>query len=836
MDYSAGDISPRQTRQSKPLVPGTKPLIEVPEILPDTLFLIPVAQTTLFPSMIVPLIIPEGKLTKTVEEVLEKSGHVGIVLSLRPEGEGALAQGPSTSITGMPTEGSVAALGPELALEVTSESDFYRYGVAAKIVKRINLPDNQVSILLTGVQRFEIESILNRDPHYVAKVKYLYEEVQKDNELEALLRSALSQFKAIAKDNPLISEEVKVALVNIDGPGKLADFMASVLIRDVKEYQQFLASPDVKARLHHLLLLLRREQDVQAVQKKIQDDINQKISGAQREFYLQEQLKSIKKELGRETDERTRVVDKFKERLKAKTLTEEAKKRIDEELERFQALHEQSSEYSVALNYLDWATALPWGVKSQDSESLKNARKILEEDHYGLKEVRERILEFLAVKKLKKSSGGSILCFVGPPGTGKTSLGRSIAKALDRKFFRFSVGGMRDEAEIKGHRRTYVGAMPGKFIQGLKRVGTQNPVFLIDEVDKIGQGWASGGDPASALLEVLDPEQNPEFLDHYLDIPFDCSDVLFITTANSVDTIPHALLDRMEVIPLNGYTDSEKLAIARRHLIPKQLTKNALQPKQLKISEKALRHVVSQYARESGVRNLEKQINRMCRKVAFRVASGLSSAVTISDAKTVEKFLGPPPFVPEAVPQNPQPGVAMGLAWTSHGGELLQVEAIAVEGRGGLALTGTLGKVMQESANLAYTYVRDKSRGLHLGRHYFERRNFHLHVPAGAIPKDGPSAGITIAASLYSLVTSQPIRSGIAMTGELTLTGRVLPVGGIKEKLLAAKRSGIKTVLIPKANARDLQLLDREVKEGLKIIKVATMDECLKQLFPPRRR
>ncbi len=805
------------------------PLVSVDEILPPHLFLLPVAHTTLFPGMMVPLILPEGKLTKTLEKVMEQGGVLGVIMNRDPEAVN-VASGPSTSISGLPVEGVVSTHSVSDKKKTVKETPFHRYGVAARILKKINLPDNQVSVLLSGLQRFEIKEMLSTEPFYVASVKYLYEEVEKGTELEALIRSCLSRFKQISKDNPLISEEVKVALVNIDGPGKLADFMASVLIRDVKDYQDFLAQAEVKERLHSLLLLLKKEEDVQSVQRRISDEINQKVSAAQREFYLNEQLKLIQKELGRNGGDRNKIIEKFRERLTQKVLPDEAKNKIEEEIEKISTLAEQSSEYSVSINYLDWVTSLPWGVRSKESYDLKKAREVLEKDHYGLKDVKERILESLAVRKLKQTSEGTILCFVGPPGTGKTSLGKSIAKALNRKFIRFSVGGMRDEAEIKGHRRTYVGAMPGKLIQGLKRVGTQNPVFLIDEIDKIGTSY-TGGDPASALLELLDPEQNTDFLDHYLDLPFDCSEIFFITTANSLDTIPAPLLDRMEVITLSGYTDGEKLNIARKYLIPKQLKKNAVKAQQVKFQEKGLKLLVQQYARESGVRVLERQISRVCRKAAYRIASGKTDGVVVSDARSLEKLLGLPPFPPEDIYQNKHIGTAVGLAWTQYGSDVLSVESAQVEGRGGLVLTGSLGEVMQESANIAYTYVRGQSTQLELPKKYFDRFSLHLHVPAGATPKDGPSAGITMATSLYSLVTQKPVKSGIAMTGELTLSGKVLPVGGIKEKLLAAKRANMKTVLLPKQNARDLKEVEPEVKKGLNIILVSKMDECIKHLF-----
>ena len=798
-------------------------IVPISEILPPNLVLLPVSQTTFFPGMMIPVILPEGKLARTVEHALKSDGYVGVVLNQAANAE-VVGHAPPTTMTGLPPERARSKATAKM-------SEFFPFGIAAKVVKKINLPDNQVSVLLAGVQRFKLSRLVAQTPFTVGAVEYLYEEVERGIEQEALLRAALTQFKQLAKDNPLISEEVKVALINIDGPGKLADFMASVLIRDVNSYQEFLSTAEVNRRLHHLLLMLKKEQNVQTVQKKIQDDVNQKISASQREYYLQEQLKSIQRELGREGGERGGAAKKLRRGLEGKKLPIETKKQLGDEFEKLESLHEQSSEYSVLFNYLDWAAHLPWGVRSTENYSLSRAREILERDHFGLKEVKTRILEYLAVRKLKQTSEGSILCFVGPPGSRKTSLGKSIAEALHRKFFRFSVGGMRDEAEIKGHRRTYVGAMPGKVIQGLKRVGTQNPVFLIDEIDKMGQSWASGGDPSSALLEVLDPEQNREFHDHYLDLPFDCSEIFFITTANSIDTIPPALLDRMEIIALHGYTDREKMRIAVKHLLPKIRTKHALGTNQIRIRDRALQHIVSHYAREAGVRNLERQLARICRKTAYRIAMGRADAVTVEGPKDVEKLLGLAPYQPESGFTKPTAGVVTGLAWTQYGGDTLFIESKVVQGKGGFLLTGTLGKVMQESANIAYTFVRDRSRHLSLPKWFFERNTFHLHVPSGATPKDGPSAGIAMASSLYSLLLDKAPPKHLGVTGELTLTGQVLPVGGIKEKLLAAKRSGLRTVVLPAHNRKDLREIDRDVQKGLKIRFVSTMDECLKEIF-----
>ncbi len=774
-------------------------LAKVSDLLPTNIPVIPISHSTLFPGMVIPLILPEGKLTKTVEFVMKGQGVLGIVLPKEPEKEGAIP--------------------------------FQTYGVAAKILKKVNLPDNQISILVTGVERFKLKAMISESPYQIAQVEYLYEETEKNIELEAMMRTALQQFKTISKDNPLISEEVKVALVNIDGPGKLTDFMASVLVRETKDYQEMLSQRKVKPRLQTLLLLLKKELDVQSVQKKISEEINQKIGSSQREYYLQEQLKEIQKELGRGETHRKKIQDKFKDRLKDKKLSKAVEERLEEEFEKVSNLHEQSAEYSVAINYLDWASSLPWGVRTKDNLNLKTAKAILDKDHYGLRDVKERILEFLAVQKLRAHNQGTILCLVGPPGTGKTSLGKSIAKTLGRKFFRFSVGGMRDEAEIKGHRRTYVGAMPGKIIQGLKRISVQNPVFLIDEIDKMSSNTHQG-DPASAMLELLDPEQNKEFTDHYLDLPYDCSEIFFISTANSLDTIPHALLDRMEVIFLHGYTDREKVEIAKQYLIPKQLRKAAIDRDYLKITDRGLKLLIELYARESGVRNLEKKIARICRKVALRVALGKTQKVVIEDEKTLEKFLGVPIYSPETEPDRTSSGVATGLAWTSFGGEVLYIESRSVLGRGGFTLTGQLGEVMQESANIAYTFVRDLAqKKLKLEKNYFDKRSFHLHVPSGATPKDGPSAGVTMAASLYSLIMDKPLDPFVAMTGELSLTGNVLPVGGIKEKLLAAKRARMKTVLIPKANEKNLREIEAEVKRGIKIVKVSKFQDCLPYLL-----
>ncbi len=773
--------------------------------LPEKLLLLPIGSTTLFPSMVAPIVVSEGKLIKTAELVIENGGYLGVVFVKSTPNQNQKDQNESFRA-------------------------FYDFGIAAKVIKKINLPDNQISILLAGLKRFKIERIVETEPCVSAMVSYLEEEIEKDTELEALTRNALSQFKQLSKDNPFITDEMKVALMNIEGPGRLADFLASIFVREIEDYQKVLSLSNVKERFHHLLVVLKKELEVLEVQKKIQENVNMKISSAQKEYYLSEQLKLIQKELGAYTDERTKLIDKFKKRLETKTISDDIKSQIDEEFEKLSGLNEQSSEYSVSVNYLDCLTSLPWGIFSEDNLDLYNAKKILDKDHFGLSEVKERILEFLAVKKLKKSVEGSIICFVGPPGTGKTSLGRSIARALGRKYFRFSVGGMRDEAEIKGHRRTYVGAMPGKVIQGLRRTGIQNPLFLIDEIDKLGATWNYGGDPASAMLELLDGEQNSAFLDHYVDIPFDCSKIFFITTANTEDSILVALRDRMEIIHLHGYTDFEKLSIAKKHLIPKEFDKHAIKKSKLLVTDSALKKIISSYARDAGVRTLEKSIAKICRKEAYRFALNKNRQKTIS-AVDIPKYLGIAPFQHEKSFMQMVPGVALGLAWTQFGGDVLAVECIAIPGKGELFLTGQLGDVMKESANIAFNLVKSKSESSQLAIKYFRNYNIHLHVPAGATPKDGPSAGITMAASIYSLVMNKKVNNCLAMTGELTLTGKVLPVGGIKEKILAAKRANIKTVLIPKANEPELKTLNKDLKEGITFFKVNTFEDVLNRIF-----
>jgi ATP-dependent Lon protease len=643
----------------------------------------------------------------------------------------------------------------------------------------------------------------------------------------------ITTLKDLVKLNPLQSEAIKMFLSRstFDDPGKLADFAANLTTASGAELQEVLETFDVRTRIDRVLILLKREVEISKLHVEINKQIQEKISGQQREFFLKEQLKAIKKELGLEKEGKTTEIEKFQERLKDLTLNSEAKQAIDDELDKFQLLEPHSPEYTVSRNYLDWLTALPWGKYSQDSFDVEKARQILDRDHYGLEDVKDRILEFIAVGKLKGDISGSILCLVGPPGVGKTSVGKSIADALGRRFYRFSLGGMRDEAEIKGHRRTYIGAMPGKFLQAMKTVGTSNPLIMLDEIDKIGASFQ--GDPASALLEVLDPEQNNSFRDHYLDVPFDLSHVLFVATGNQLDTIPRALLDRMEVIRLSGYISEEKQEIARRYLIPKTLKSHGLKDGQMTIRKDALSLLIENYARESGVRNLENLIKKISRKAVMEIVRGSTRKLTIHK-KDVDSFLGKPVFAADEMFEN-VPGVVTGLAWTSLGGATLQIEATAVQTRNkGFKQTGQLGAVMVESSDIAYSYVMAHLAAYGAKPDFFDERFVHIHVPAGATPKDGPSAGVTMATALLSMVLQKPVRKGLAMTGELTLTGQVLPIGGVKEKVIASRRSGCKILIFPEANRRDFDELPAYLKKGLTVHFASRFEDVYDHAFGSR--
>jgi len=711
-------------------------------------------------------------------------------------------------------------------------SDLYEYGTASVVLQMLRMPDNTAKMLVQGISRIRIKEFTEIKPFFKAKVDVLQDVIDKDDvETEALATNAKNQFSRMVSVSPHLPEELKIVVVNIDNPGRLSDLISSHLNISVPEKQEILESTNVKERLQKINTFINNEMQVLELAGKIQTQVKNEMEKGQREYYLRQQLKAIQEELG-EGDDQAAEVKELRKKLKQAKLPEEAQKEADRELSRLSRMHPSSAEYTVARTYLDWLIALPWSMSTKDNLNIPSAQKVLDVDHYNLKKVKERILEYLAVRKLKKDMKGPILCFVGPPGTGKTSLGKSIAKAMGRKFIRMSLGGIRDEAEIRGHRRTYVGALPGRIIQGLRKASSNNPVYMLDEVDKLVADFH--GDPSSALLEVLDPEQNFSFSDHYLDVPFDLSKVMFITTANILDTIPHALRDRMEVLDLPGYTTEEKLEIAKQYLIPKQYEAHGLKCKNLKITDKAVRVIISDYTREAGLRNLEREIGTVCRKVAKEVASGNTKPVTVS-AKNVNEFLGPIKFFSEIAEKNIEPGVATGLAWTQAGGEILFIESTRMPGSGKLTLTGQLGEVMKESAQAAMSYVRAKAKTLDIIIKDFSEYDYHIHVPAGAIPKDGPSAGVTMAISLISLFKKAATKPQIAMTGEITLRGRVLPVGGIKEKVLAAKRAGITTVILPKRNEKDLVDVPEKAKEKLSFKLVEKVDEILPIIFGAKK-
>jgi ATP-dependent Lon protease len=775
------------------------PLVLASELLPNHLPIMPIRPRPLFPGLPIPLEVgPEQ--AGGIQHALEYSSKtIGIVLARDPNGSDT----------------------PE---------NLYRVGVAAKILRAFQEGET-TNILINCVERFVIEDIRKAEFGLVANVKYqVPSDLLLTEELRAYAMAVVSTLRDLVKLNPLQSEAIKMFLgrSTFEDPGKLADFAANLTTANGAELQEVLETFDVRKRIDRVLVLLKREVEISKLHVEINRQIQEKISGQQREFFLKEQLKAIKKELGLEKEGKTAEIEKFQERLKTLTLNTEAKKAVDDEMDKLQLLEPHSPEYTVSRNYLDWLTALPWGKFSQDSYDVAKAREILDRDHYGLADVKDRILEFIAVGKLKGDISGSILCLVGPPGVGKTSVGKSIADALGRKFYRFSLGGMRDEAEIKGHRRTYIGALPGKFLQAMKTVDTSNPLIMLDEIDKIGASFQ--GDPASALLEVLDSEQNNNFRDHYLDVPFDLSHVLFVATGNQLDTIPRPLLDRMEVIRLSGYISEEKQEIARRYLIPKAIRSHGLKEGQVSIRQDALPLIIENYARESGVRNLENLIKKICRKAAMDVVTGTRDKIAIHKAD-VEKYLGKPVFTSDELFGN-IPGVVTGLAWTSMGGATLQIEATAVISKGkGFKQTGQLGAVMVESADIAYSYVMAHLEHFGSTADFFDERFVHIHVPAGATPKDGPSAGVTMATALLSMILKKPVRKHLAMTGELTLTGQVLPIGGVKEKIIASRRIGCKYLIFPEANQKDFDELPEYLKKGLTVYFAGSYEQVYQHAF-----
>jgi ATP-dependent Lon protease len=772
-----------------------------PVRVPDVLPVLASGGTVVYPSQLIPVFANLEKDTRAIDEAAASTVKMVGIFAQKPAEEGR------------------------------HQSDLHGVGTAAAIMRMAKAPDGTIHAILQGVSRIRLLSLEQEEPWLRARVEPLKETAEKNLELEALSRNALSLFEKIVEMAENIPNELALAAANIPEPGALADFIAANLIHaKPEERQTILEASDVNQRLRLLTDLLTRESEVLEVESKIRAEVTGEMDKRQREFILREQLKAIQKELGEEAGNETA---ELKKRLEEAHLPPEAQREADRELERLSTTPPASAEYQVIRTYLEWLADLPWDKSTEDNLDLARAEQTLNEDHYGLDKVKQRILDFLAVRKLRAEARGAILCFVGPPGTGKTSLGQSIARALGRKFLRISLGGIRDEAEIRGHRRTYVGALPGRIIQEIRRAGSNNPLFMLDEVDKLGMDFR--GDPASALLEVLDPEQNFTFTDHYLDVAFDLSRIMFITTANLIDPIPAPLRDRMEVIELPGYTEQEKLEIAKRYLLPRQLRENGISPELLAVSDEAILEIVRSYTHEAGVRNLERELGTVCRKVARQVAKGEGKPTSVTPANLAD-FLGPIRFRWELAEEADEVGVATGMAATMAGGDILFVEASVVPGKGRLILTGKLGEVMQESAQAAVTYARRRGPELQIARDFFEQNDIHIHVPAGAIPKDGPSAGVTITTALVSAITKRPVYKSVAMTGEVTLRGKVLPVGAIRDKVLAAHRGGIKKVMIPKDNERDLLEVPAEIRETLEIVLVEHVDDVLNAALHAEKR
>ena len=763
----------------------------IPEFLP----ILPLFDTALYPKMVLPLVVMQRESVQLIDEAMSKDRIVGLVVAKKQVQE-----------TPFPKE------------------DLSAVGTSALILKMAKTQDNRAQLLVQGLSRFKVVSFQDGKPYLQARVEHLKEIEKKDDETEALMSNLMGTFEKIVELSPGLPQEIGAMAKNITEPGTLADMIASTINITTEDKQKILEIEDVKARLKEVNKLANHQLQILELGNKIQSQVKGDMEKSQREYYLRQQLKAIQEELG-EKDETTIEIDEYKAKIEEKNLPEEAKKEAERELGRLSRMHPSSAEYTVALTYLDWITSLPWHDSTEDTLDIKKARKILDEDHYGLEKPKKRIIEFLAVRKLKPESKGPILCFAGPPGTGKTSLGRSIARALNRKFHRISLGGVRDEAEIRGHRRTYVGALPGRIIQGIRRSGSNNPVFMLDEIDKVGSDFR--GDPSSALLEVLDPEQNFSFSDHYLDVSFDLSRVMFITTANILDTIPPALRDRMEVLTLLGYTEDEKVKIANRYLIPRQRKAHGLKSDQISFTKGAIKQIISGYTREAGLRNLEREIASICRGVASAIASEEAQYVSVT-VQNLAKYLGPLRLTSEVKTRISTPGVALGLAWTQTGGELLFIEATAMSGKKGLTLTGQLGDVMKESASAALSFIRTNAGALGIDEDFFEKHDIHIHVPAGAIPKDGPSAGVTMLTALTSLLTDKTIKKDLAMTGEITLRGQVLPIGGVKEKVLAAHRAGIKTIILPDWNKKDLEDIPKKVQREITFHFVQKMMDVIK--------
>jgi ATP-dependent Lon protease len=773
----------------------------VEEPVENVMPILPLKETVVFPDSMIPLAIGQERSIRLVDEAVANDRPIALVTSR--EGDD----------------------------EAQSADDLYSVGTAAVIHKMIRVPDGTLRILVQGLHRVRLTRIVEDDPYLVGEFEELPDVITREKEIAALARNVEALFSRIIALVPYLPDELQLAATNAEEPSALANLIATTMRLKTAEKQELLEEADVEARLRQLTVILNRELELLELGTKIQSQVHSEMEKSQREYFLRSQLKAIQEELG-EGDEQQAEIAELRAQIEEANLPEEAEKQARRELDRLAKLPSAAAEYGVIRTYLEWILSLPWDNTTEDDLDLEKARKILDEDHYDLEKVKERIIEHLAVSKLKRDLSGPILCFVGPPGVGKTSLGQSIARALGRKFVRISVGGVRDEAEIRGHRRTYIGAMPGTIIRALRDAGTKNPVFMIDEIDKMGSDWR--GDPSSAMLEVLDPAQNSSFRDHYLDLPFDLSRILFICTGNQLETIPPPLLDRMEVIRLSGYTEEEKLGIAKRYLVPKQLEAHGLSSEQAKFTDNALRLVIREYTREAGVRNLDREIAALCRKSAAEIAGGKRKRVRI-DERRVRSWLGRPRFSGEIRKRTSDPGVATGLAVTPVGGDVLYIEATAMPGEGRLIVTGQLGEVMRESAQAALSWVRSHASDLGLEADWFEGKDVHIHVPAGAVPKDGPSAGIALATALASLALNRPVSEEVAMTGEITLTGQVLPIGGVREKVLAAQRAGVTTVVLPKENEGDLDDLPREVRKSMNFVPADSIDEVIEAAFPGAR-
>ncbi len=767
--------------------------------VPNELPILPLRGTVLYPDLILPIMVGRKKSVKLIDDAMDADRIIGVVTQKRSE------------------------------IEDPKENDLYSVGVAALILRMIRELDGSQRVIVQGISRIKIKEYIQKEPYYRVKSETVEEPYVQGVEVEALMMNLKNLFQRAVELAPYLTAELGTMVGNIKSPSILADLIASNLNLSTTEKQGILETLDVRERLTKVHLILNKEVQVLELGNKIQSQVKEDMDRTQREYYLREQLKAIKKELG-ELDEHSTEIKDLREKIKKAKMLPEALTAAEKELDRLAKIPPASAEYTVARTYLDWLAELPWSETTEDNLDIDNGQKILDEDHYDLEKVKKRILEYLAVRKLKADMKGPILCFVGPPGVGKTSLGRSIARTMGRKFIRISLGGVRDEAEIRGHRRTYVGALPGRIIQGIKKAGSNNPIFMLDEVDKIGMDFR--GDPSSALLEVLDPEQNFSFSDHYIDVPFDLSKVMFITTANVLDTIPPALRDRMETLELPGYSEDQKMMIAKEFLVPKQIKEHGLSLEFIEFQDATIQVIISSYTREAGVRNLEREIAGICRGVAKDVARGITEKVVIVP-ELLHKFLGPVKFFPEVAERTSEPGVATGLAWTPTGGDIIFVEATKMRGEKGLTLTGQLGDVMKESAQAALAYVRSKSKELGIEEEFFQKNDIHIHVPAGAIPKDGPSAGITMFIALTSLLTNKPVRNDVAMTGEITLRGLVLPVGGIKEKVLAGMRAGIRTIILPKKNEKDLEEIPERIRKEMNFQFIQRMDEAIELALKP---